>query len=95
MGALSTIGRGYTYIKAAFYTIVAIIMLILGIYMLIKERNTEPSKKARYQRLGIGLIVISILILLFTWLEVYLVRRSKIVADVEGVEGIEEISKVT
>lgn len=92
MGALSSIGRGYTYIKAAFYTLIAVIIFTLGVYMLIKERNTEPNKKARYQRLGIILIIISIVILVFTWLEVYLVRRSNIVADIEGVEGIEEIA---
>ena len=99
MGFLASFGQGYALVSAIIATILGIVLVFIGIYILWNNdrlrKLTRPGQPTTQTNdvTGWVLIVFGILVIIASWVWYYIVSKSPTIATVEGVLGGYEILK--
>lgn len=83
---LAAFGRGYAYLGAFMSTIICIVIVIIAMYKF-SEPDVPPEKPGDNRRVALIMLVMSVIILVFSWGWVWLTNKSKFAAEAGGVMG--------
>jgi len=93
MGFLASFGQGYALVSAIIATILGIVLVFIGIYILWNNdrlRTLTPVGQPQTQTndvTGWVLIVFGILVIIASWVWYYIVSKSPTIATLEGLYG--------
>lgn len=84
---LATFGRGYAYVSAVVVTGVAVVAVVIAFYKY-NEPDTPPATSGDNARKALILFGISMALVAFSWVWVWLTDTSKFAAEAGGVMAV-------
>lgn len=81
---LASFGQGYALFSAIFTTLIAILLIAVGIFLIFDTTGVPKQDINSRKNAGWFMIIIGIIILIIAWVLVVLTQKSKTAAEIYG-----------